>query len=369
MERKLIIDIIKGVEPKIPVGINPSRLQDISIEEGVAGPVFLCLKQSGISSSEYPLLEKAYNVNIALNAKHLEKLERLEDALEKAKIEVMTLKGASLLDNVYTNIALRPMDDIDLMLHPSDRKNFEDVLTRLGYERDKMRAHLFVKDDTPIDIHVHALNTDRIVSRNSLFPIGMAPVWQNARPLRNGFKWVKRPDDRDNVILLFLHMMKHSFERLFWWMDIILLLNRYDSETWSGLRERSEYLKTDRAVRHMLYLLDIIFDITPPSESGFRDVKKCLTCFEKRLLKETAGGRSGHETGVLMGLFCIKGVAEKILFVRESLFPGREVIEKEFGWCNSGRRFLFYTSRLLRALLLLSRKLLAMSCSFFRTKP
>ncbi len=361
IERRLIIDIIKKNSPEISLEIDLKRLQKFSVEQGVSGHLFLYLKQKNLHSFEYSMVQKSYAVNVALNMKHLEKLERLEEVLEKEKFEIMTLKGASLLDRVYVNIGLRPMADIDIMVHSSDRDKFKKILGLLEYTMDERRPHIFSNEQTTIDLHIHALNTDRIRSRNRLFPAGMAPVWQNSRPLKNGFRWIRRPDDRDNVLLLFMHMMKHSFDRLSWWVDIVMLLEGYDEESWLRLRERARYLKVERAMKYMTYMLEMIFGAAQLSEAGFEGMKESLNPLEKRLLRETAEGNSGHEMGVLLGLLCINGLFEKIMFARESLFPGREIIEEEFGKSCGERRVLFYGHRLLQALFLLSKKFLQSS--------
>ena len=150
----------------------------------------------------------------------------------------------------------------------------------------------------------------------------------------------------DGIILLYLHMMKHSFDKLFWWLDIILVLNQYDDKFWIKLRERAEYLKIERPLKCMLYLLNRMFNITPPVESGLKHITKDLTFIEKRLLDERAAGQSIERLGVILGLFCIKGMIGKISFFRETLFPNKEVIEQEFSKSFKENRGLFYLHRL-----------------------
>lgn len=367
IEWTFILDILKGAAPVFTEGLNLNRIQKISFMEGVAGPLFLYLKNMNISKSECSIPEKAYNANTVLNMKRIEMLKKLEQALDHEKIEVMTLKGASLLDHIYQDIGVRPIGDIDLMIRPGDREAFENLLIKTGYERDKQRTHIFIKDDISIDIHIHALNIDRIASRKFLFPEGMTPVWRNAESWRDGFKWLKRPDDKDNIILLTLHMMKHSFDKLFWWLDIILVLNQYDDKFWIKLRERAEYLKTERPLKYLLYLLNRMFNVNPPFESGLKDISKDLTFIEKRLLDERAAGQSIERLGVMLGLFCIKGMIGKLSFIRETLFPNREVIEQEFSKSFNENRGLFYLHRLSQTVSLVLKQFFIILRALFKS--
>ena len=137
--------------------------------EGMAGIIYLYLKEKGITVSGLKDLENYYHAIAAQNLIHLKALEQLEEALAVEKIEIMTLKGASLLSHIYPKVGMRPMEDIDLMIQPPDRERLVRLLQLMGYQQNPKRIYSFKKDKIILDIHTHPLNIDRIPSRAGLF--------------------------------------------------------------------------------------------------------------------------------------------------------------------------------------------------------
>ena len=63
----------------------------------------------------------------------MEAMERAIGLLAAEGIEVIVLKGASLVESVYGNPALRQMGDVDLLVREGDFKAAVDVLKKDGY--------------------------------------------------------------------------------------------------------------------------------------------------------------------------------------------------------------------------------------------
>lgn len=92
-------------------------------------------------------------------------LSKILKALHQENIPVILLKGAHLAQTVYSNIALRPMGDIDILVRKSDLLKTKKQLLGLGYrllrEVDIATAcansqHLppMVKQDSPsVELH------------------------------------------------------------------------------------------------------------------------------------------------------------------------------------------------------------------------
>jgi hypothetical protein len=78
-------------------------------------------------------LEAAVTDQVALE--HLQRLEiaRVLAGLASAGIRPMLMKGAALAYSVYPDPALRPHDDIDLLIREADRARTADALAALGY--------------------------------------------------------------------------------------------------------------------------------------------------------------------------------------------------------------------------------------------
>ena len=56
-------------------------------------------------------------------------------------IAAIVLKGAALADTVYRNISLRPMGDVDLLLHRPDIRSALQILATLGYDPARAETH------------------------------------------------------------------------------------------------------------------------------------------------------------------------------------------------------------------------------------
>jgi hypothetical protein len=74
-----------------------------------------------------------FSQHVLLSTLQQQEMQRLLPALFDAEIDFILLKGADLRLRVYPDPALRPMDDLDLLLAPGDIAKAAPVLTQLGY--------------------------------------------------------------------------------------------------------------------------------------------------------------------------------------------------------------------------------------------
>ena len=342
------------------------RLKETACMEGVGGILYHRLKDTDIPPSTLSQLRNRYQSVVAQNLIALDTLEKLEHALDSERIEAMTLKGASLLEHIYPSVGMRPMSDLDLMVRPEQYEQFIHLLYGLGYEQDSMIPHYLHKGKSIIDVHIHALNTDRITRRSGLFPSGMEPIWANSLPWQEGYRWIRRPDDVDNTILLTQHLMKHSFSSLIWIYDIYMLLKNRDSAFWTSLRKRADQLGQTRPLSYSLYLTKGLFGVGAPQGRRYDHLSKDLSRLERGILGARIEGQTVHRLGPLMALFCLPGLKARISFLWETLFPKKEVIEQEFHSLHQGKRFLFYPGRVFQIAALLLKQLLLIMGSFIR---
>lgn len=357
-ERRFVLRVLSGDSSTPPTGLDWSKLTEIARQDGVLGFLYQRLKATDIPPFTFSRFKGFYQSVAAQNLIALDTLEKLEEALVFEEIEVMTLKGASLLENPYPSVGMRPMGDLDLMVRPQDQKRFVGFLHAQGYQTDPSIAHLFRKNRALIDLHIHALNTDRITNRASLFPAGMEPVWANSVPWQQGFRWLRRPDDVDNILLLSLHFMKHSFSSLIWLVDIYELLRDREKAFWTELSERAKQLSQTRSFSYTLFLLACLFHMKPPQGAGFNNLSQGLSRFERGILKRVAGGQALHRLGPLLALQCIQGTKQRIEFLWETVFPKQKIIKEEFIQTYKGKRCLFYPGRLLHIIVLTFRQFL-----------
>ena len=370
LEKKYITDLLRlnYCANMDPTFLNWDKFLKIVFQQGVANLIYLELKNSQIKSQVKSIFEKSYENTLVLNLLNLQAIEDIEQICQKEKINVMTLKGASLLDDIYPKAGMRPMADIDLMVQLSDLTRFEIILQQLGYQKSSTLTHLFNKDHSTIDLHTHALNTDRITSRKYLFPQGMDPVWKEAQPWKPGFLSVKKPHPTDNVLLLSQHFMKHSFSKLIWLVDIFRLLQLFENRDWLKLRERALLLEQERPLSYSIFLLHLYFDYYPPPESGFETSRVKINLIEKTILKNSLFNVLNARIGPLVSLFCVQGFKNRTRFAWENLFPNEKVVGREFKKYYAGKRIWLYPVRFLQALALMAKQFIGVCLTCFLKK-
>lgn len=357
IERDFMDRVLAGNSTNVPPDLDWTRLNEIAQLEGVQGILYRYLVKNDIPPSVLLTFKRYFQSVAAQNLTALDTLKKLEHALGPENIEVMTLKGASLLDHAYPSVGMRPMSDLDLMVRPEKYEQFISLLRSLGYEPDSMIPHYLHKGRSIIDVHIHALNTDRIAHRAELFPSGMEPVWANSLPQQEGYQWVRRPDDVDNTILLAQHLMKHSFSSLIWIIDIYMLVKNRDSTFWASLQKRADQLDQTKPLSYALYLTEGLFGVHPPQGSRFDHLDKDLSRLERGILGARIKGQTLHRLGPLMALFCLPELKARITFLWETLFPKKAVVKQEFQSLHRGKRLLFYPGRVLQMALLAVRQI------------
>ena len=127
-------------------------------------------------------------------------LAAIADALDRAGIAYVTLKGAAIRDEVYSVPSLRVAGDIDLLVRPGSRGAAADLLTRLGFserldERESAHERTFFRGRVDIDLHWDILRPGR-----SRRPIVDSLLSGRVRGVKT---W--RLNDADAVFLMLVH--------------------------------------------------------------------------------------------------------------------------------------------------------------------
>jgi len=133
------------------------------------------------------------------------------DALAGAGVPVIALKGLVLLEEVYRDVSLRPMADVDFLVPEGSIQHAEDVVIGLGYRsrRPLQDGHVgprqtkyaypeMVSADGLVFVDLH-----RHVFADAPFDIG--ELWRHARPSSEGAHLLPGHED------LLVHLAGHFF--------------------------------------------------------------------------------------------------------------------------------------------------------------
>lgn len=124
-----------------------STLVPLAVSHGVAPLLYLQL--SNIELSEYSpaiqYLKKSFYENVARSQVLQLEMQRLDTAFQAASLPYLPLKGAALAWTVYPDPALRPMNDLDLLVQPEDLMNALRLAQSSGYRLDKVTNHAVLR--------------------------------------------------------------------------------------------------------------------------------------------------------------------------------------------------------------------------------
>lgn len=359
---KHILRLLQDTHTGPVLSINWPSVLSAAFAEHLQGLLYRAVPRLSAPVPVVTTLQNAYYHVAAANMVRVRALESLEAALEKSQIEVMALKGAALIGSVYADPGLRPMEDIDLLIRPADRKPFENLLTACGYCRDSIFSHLFEKDGVILDLHSHPLNADRVAGRKHLFPDVTDALWAASIPWRNGFRRIRRPDDADHVLLLTHHMIKHSISKMIWLVDVHRLLQDRDPLFFCRLNRKIASRSQERPMAFPLYLMDALVGDSPAGLRIGAAPEKMLSRFERAVLDIRVRGDSIGDMGNFLWWRCLPDNGNAFRFALETLFPPKEVriTEQSRNRVSLGGAAYFYRSgeiirRVLATLMLLAR--------------
>jgi len=304
-------------------------------DEGLCGLLLDSLRRQGLNAPESvstKLIAEADHIDAA-NRHLLRRLEPIVDRFAKANVDLMVLKGAALLLCLYRNPSLRPMCDVDLLIHAHDADAADELLHDLGFHRGQ---DLLRKDFYPryhyeaeylsnaglplrIDLHVRPFRPLRCHQffRDTAF-------WSRSRRVSLGDTFATIPGDEDMLVHLACHAAFHGAARPLWLFDI----HRFAS---------SRFGKLDRDVffDHLLrwHLVDAARLGLSRAEAMFgpcirRRTRSLLETFptnwrDRLALWQSPRDRSSPLMHTLVDLVCMGGWRFRWGYLSAVLFPDR----------------------------------------------
>lgn len=283
-----------------------------------------------IPESTKKFLARIYAETSLINMHLLQEMTKLGKGLEKLDIQVIVLKGAALLKTVYRDVALRPMEDIDLMVRPEHLNGLKNVLESMGFAQNRLYPGSFAKGILSIDIHSDLLSSHRIRSRQAILDIRPEDAWSNSIPI-NGSSSLYRLSLNVNLIALSFHLLKHRYDRLIWFVDIAESIKTYQSMLdWQDLIKYSRRVRADSLLLYTLLLTKRLLGVNVPDEVLTDLGKEELSPVERYILRLRLMHVPLGTVMDLLWMFQIQGTGKKIRFIRENIFPRREVMNQIF---------------------------------------
>lgn len=198
-------------------------------------------------------------------------------------IPVIVLKGAALAKKLYSQIGLRPMKDIDILVRQPDVSEARSILDTLGFEGPDSQTleDLFINHhhhiaprlhrDTgaKIDLHWQLARPDR------LHELDMEVMWANTHEVSLVGVPCRELDPIDQLIHLCVHYLGDllgkragSLRQL---LDIALFVRMYgDTISWPDFNERAIRYQVGSEVFTALYVCRLVLGASYPNEVDSR---------------------------------------------------------------------------------------------------
>jgi len=362
---ELLLDGLRAVPDKMSNGrcesLTSSDWDDFIMAAGRHGVAPLLYHHLSTSHLDMQIpdrvmgtLRKAYLENAARNMGLYHKLGKLLEHLRHEDIPVIVLKGAHLAALVYGNIALRPMSDVDILVHQEDVVRVGDKMLEMGYtptqqyrQITRYNAHFaYGLPNKELFVEIHWTLLPSVYP----FDIDTNGQWERSRSAIIAGVKVSVLCPEDMLLYLCLHASKHIFEMgLKHLCDIFETIRHYGEEIdWRQAQLRidqwgigkSAYL-TLRLARELLgaSVPDHLLKAIKPNDFG----EGFMVMAKKSIFADKHYNADGLSLSPLIAqLWGSKRLLNKgILFLRR-VFPSPEVMTQMYPVPSDSLLIYFY---------------------------
>jgi hypothetical protein len=334
----------------------------------VEGLLYRATKSAGFPTQRIPeefndRLRKAYRSQATRSASLFFAAANVLRSLAEMQLPVIALKGLALAKDIYGDIALRPMSDIDLLLKQEDLVRAGRALLALGYEQEvpawestlKTYHHLppFTKPGgTTIELHW------TIVPPDSPLEVDLDGLWARAHVIQVDDVEVRAFSPED----LFLHLCIHACFHLQTGSDLIPLcdlagvMKTYAEKIdWRTVIQRAGRWGGHKCVYLVLLLVRELLKTAPPaevmSEMMPNDYQPAFLAeaLEQVFAEKPSSQLIRRRFGKLAGIKKVKGIQSQATAFFREVFPSRAYMARIYPVSiSSPRIYLCYVSRLAR---------------------
>lgn len=214
-----------------------------------------------------------------LNQSYWNQLEQLAPDFEKAGISPILLKGITFLDDLYSDFGDRSMSDIDMLVTKQDIGKTVSILIDHGFNYisdKKWRANQhkveLIKNHNGVELVIE-LHTSLLYHCTdpdwSFVPFKVSPYRKLAQ--------------EDLLLYQCSHLsFQHTFLKLFWFLDIHLILSQSDSLNEEKVLTMAKESSLSNSTLLSLYVLDKYFH--SPMGVVFQNEIKLIPKWKKALL-------------------------------------------------------------------------------------
>ena len=270
-----------------------------------------------------PIQERMKRIYYASAAKYIgwfAELKKILSEFRRRNIPIIVLKGAHLAELVYGNLALRAMDDIDLLVKKVDFAGAEAVLRGASPE--------FSGKKIPMELHLD------IVYPHCSVKTDIVKIWERAQPVEIAGETVLALAPEDLLFHLCLHLsLGHLFDHggLRGLVDVAETISHFNPD-WERFTAAADEHKVRNACFMTLFLTQDLLkvDIPPavmerlkPAEMDEEFIAWC----RRRVFKEEEIYSPSRNVD---SFWTSKSVFERISLLLKVVFPAPENLSEKY---------------------------------------
>jgi hypothetical protein len=252
--------------------------------------------------------------------------------LNNNQIEVILLKGSALATQIYPNIAMRPMVDLDILVKPKNVPGVIKVLQNNGYQLVRQEEQpgftlnyeneigLFKQDSIPklIEIHWNLFN-----SIFYQYKIPTSWLWNSTTSISINNTPALMLNPEANLLHLCGHLSFHHFGKGWLWIhDLAEIIMHFDKNLdWEKLLDLAQQFDLVLALKTNLITVTEIYGQIIPIDfmqklSGIEPSNGEVKYFSSLSMQHKTSGRT-----FLEDLSCLPDWRKKIHFAFSNIFP------------------------------------------------
>ncbi len=186
-------------------------------KHGIASLVYNHIQQMGckIPRDAHRLLQSLYLRNSSSNGTRIAAVAEIVRVYQREAIDLLLVKGIALCNSVYSEIGLRPMRDIDLLVRKVDLPRAREILLDLGYR--EAPNHTIASDYyhlPPMEKIINGLPV-AIELHHNLLPLhAQYPLWPLEKSFANAEEVVVAKEKAKTLCLedTLLYCYLHGFQ-------------------------------------------------------------------------------------------------------------------------------------------------------------
>jgi hypothetical protein len=338
-------------------GFDWRRWYEMVCAEGLAPLVYHTLHGKNIIPARVDTeLRMGYLRNSLRNDLRVRELHQVLGFLTGAGIPAILLKGSALALAVYRNIALRPMEDVDLLVHPEHVQRAQEALQRSGYRAsisemdgpaalaygNEVQMHRAGSSGSVIEVHWGLLNSTHY---GRIVPVEW--FWSSAEPLsfRGADTLILGPEAQ--VVHLCGHLaLHHAGKGMLWLHDVAEVIYHYgDRLDWQTVIERAQAFDLVLPLQQTLPRVAEGWDAPIPAGVLARLAELKPSPEETRVVRWMTAPERTVEVEVWSNLSSLPGWAERGRYLAAKVFPAPEYMRQRYSVRHAALLPLAYPRR------------------------